>query len=120
MSELKNCPFCGSPAVHIKNNVGVNYITCSNTYEQSKGDCVYDLRVNPKDWSRRSVEAEITALKGELKREREMLDMFCDLRPKGKARKIYGEFGCQDFVWEFDQETIDLARETQKQRKIEL
>ena len=63
MSELKNCPFCGSPAVHIKNNVGVNYITCSNTYEQSKGDCVYDLRVNPKDWSRRSAEAEITALK---------------------------------------------------------
>ena len=62
----------------------------------------------------------ITALKEELKREREVLNMFCDLRPKGKARKIYGEFGCQNFVWEFDQETIDLARETQKQRKIEL
>lgn len=76
MSELKNCPFCGSPAVHIKNNMGVNYITCSNTYEQSKGDCVYDLRVNPKVWSRRSVEAEITDLK---EREAKLIELIVQL-----------------------------------------
>ena len=86
----------------------MNYITCSNTYEQSKGDCVYDLRVNPKDWSRRSVEAEITALKGELKRERETVD---------KINKV-SHYPTDGFI--SLERMKEFAREAQKQRKIEL
>ena len=76
MRELKNCPFCGGLAVRIKNNVGVNYITCSNTYEQSKGDCVYDLRVNPGIWNMRAGEAEIAALK---EREAKLIELIGQL-----------------------------------------